>query len=292
MKTILVTGSDGFTGHYVADELENKGYSVVRLVHINPSQNEVACDLTDKESVRRVIKQYSPDGVIHLAALSYVAHEDQSAFYGVNVFGALNLLEVMDEEGIVPDKVVIASSANIYGNPNIEVLTETDAAAPVNHYAASKLAMEYMVKTWFSQFPIIITRPFNYTGIGQDEKFLVPKITSHFKSYKKKIELGNTNISRDFSDVRDVALAYRLMLESSVSSEIVNICSGVDISLNEIIQKMNKISGYEINVSVNPDFVRKSDIVKLRGDNSKLKHLFNYSAKYTIDDTLGDMFCA
>jgi len=290
MKTILVTGSDGFTGHYVASDLEEKGYHVVRLVHMNPAGNEVACDLTDIDSVREIIKKHRPDGVIHLAALSFVGHIDQSAFYGVNVFGALNLLEAMDTEGLKPEKVVIASSANIYGNPDIEVLTETTSPGPVNHYAASKLAMEYLVKTWFPKMPIIIARPFNYTGIGQDEKFLIPKIVSHFREGKKQIELGNLDVSRDFSDVRDVAKAYRLMLESDVSSEVVNICSGKDISLSEIIEMMEGIAGYKINVSVNPDFVRENEIKRLLGNSSKLNKLFNYLPAYTFDETLRSMF--
>ena len=229
-------------------------------------------------------------GVIHLAALSYVAHEDQSAFYAVNVIGATNLLEALEAESIVPEKIVIAGSANIYGNSTAEVVSESDVPEPVNHYAASKLAMEFMVKTWFPHFPIIITRPFNYTGIGQDNKFLIPKIISHFRAGKKEIELGNLDVSRDFSDVRDVAMAYRLMLESDVKSEIVNICSGQDVSLASVIEMMEKIAGYSIDVSVNPDFVRKNEIKRLLGDNAKLKRLFGYTPRYTLESTLKDMF--
>lgn len=137
-----------------------------------------------------------------------MGHADARAFYDVNLFGTLNLLEALTALPELPRKVLIASSANIYGTPGIEVIDESVCAAPVNHYACSKLAMEHMVRTWFDRFPIVMTRPFNYTGVGQDEKFLIPKIVSHFKRRAPKIELGNLDVSRDFSDVRDVAAAY------------------------------------------------------------------------------------
>jgi nucleoside-diphosphate-sugar epimerase len=142
-----------------------------------------------------------------------------------------------------PKRVLIASSANVYGNV-AGILGESQPAAPVNHYAVSKLAMEHMVHTWFDRLPIVITRPFNYTGIGQSQQFLVPKIVDHFVRRAAMIELGNLDVERDFSDVRFVARAYRGLLEYDCAGQTVNICSGRPYTLRWILQMMQTISGY------------------------------------------------
>ncbi|EGR0581288.1 GDP-mannose 4,6-dehydratase [Vibrio cholerae] len=293
MKKVLLTGVDGFTGKYVAEELTGKGYQVVGLVYKQASEGHVACDLTDKQAVKNCLAEVKPDYVIHLAALSFVGHADQKAFYDVNVFGALNILEMAKEIGISFKKVIFASSANIYGNPiAIEKIDESVIPTPVNHYAMSKLAMEHMAKLWFDDFPLLITRPFNYTGPGQAEQFLIPKIVSHFKKNAAEIELGNIDVYRDFSDVRDIAKAYVRLLESDAHSEIVNLCSGNVFSLSSIISKMGDIAGYKINVKVNPAFVRTNEIKILGGDNSKLVSLTGFKPTITIDQTLLDMYNA
>lgn len=291
MKKVLLTGIDGFTGKYVADLLLQQGYDVVGLVYKNPKQGEVACDLTDKSAVKKMLDFVKPQYIIHLAAISFVGHQDQSAFYNVNVFGALNLLEVAAELQLDLKKVILASSANIYGNPsNVEKITEGQQSSPVNHYAMSKLAMEYMAKLWFDKYPIVITRPFNYTGPKQATNFLIPKIVEHFKQSKKQIELGNIDVSRDFSDVRDIAACYVHLLDADIQSEIVNLCSGNVYSLSSIIEKMEQIAGYKIKVKVNPDFVRANEIKVLGGDNTKLFRLTGFKPIISLEQTLLDMY--
>ncbi|CAK3664878.1 GDP-mannose 4,6-dehydratase [Vibrio crassostreae] len=293
MKKVLLTGADGFTGKYVESELLSRGYSVVGLVYREAKEGQVACDLTDRKAVVECLKEVKPDYIIHLAALSFVGHADQKAFYDVNVFGALNLLEAAKELGLELKKVVFASSANIYGNPeNVTRISESITPSPVNHYAMSKLAMEHMAKLWFSQYPMIITRPFNYTGPGQAGQFLIPKIVSHFQKKASEIELGNTDVSRDFSDVRDIALAYANLLESDAQSEIVNLCSGQVTSLQSIISMMEDIAGYNITIRVNPDFVRENEIKVLGGDNAKLTSLTGKAPSIMIEKTLTDMYHA
>lgn len=293
MKKVLLTGVDGFTGKYVKQELNSRGFSVIGLVHRNANQGQVACDLTDREAVIACLEQVQPNYIIHLAALSFVGHANKKAFYDVNVFGALNLLEAAKELGLQLDKVVFASSANVYGNPeDVECISEVVSPSPVNHYAMSKLAMEHMAKLWFSEYRMIITRPFNYTGPGQAENFLIPKIVSHFKRNATEIELGNTDVSRDFSDVRDIALAYANLLESDAQSETVNLCSGQVTSLQAIISMMEEIAGYKIKVRVNPDFVRTNEIKVLCGNNTKLMSLTGKAPSIEIEKTLADMYYA
>lgn len=292
-EKVLLTGMGGFTGKYVAEELSAHGYEVIGLVYKNAAEDQVACDLTDKSAVLECLEQVQPDYVIHLAALSFVGHDDQKAFYDVNVFGSLNILEAAAELGLIFKKVVFASSANIYGNPvGVEKIDESVTPAPVNHYAMSKLAMEYMTQLWFDRFPLVITRSFNYTGPGQAEHFLIPKIVSHFKKKSSDIELGNIEVYRDFSDVRDIAKAYVRLLESDVRSEMVNLCSGNVSSLSSIIEQMEQIAGYKINVKVNPAFVRSNEIKVLCGNNAKLVSLTGFNPTITFNKTLLDMYNA
>jgi len=286
MSTVLITGHSGFTGRYLARLLEDKGLEVVGLDREAEGKNAVACDLTDQDAVYRVVREIQPDYVVHLAALSFVGHPDKEAFYRVNVLGTLNLLQALGSLDASPRKVLVAGSANVYGANACEVIDEDICPAPVNHYACSKLAMEHMVRTWFDRLPIVLTRPFNYTGVGQDEKFVIPKIANHFREGKKSIELGNMDVSRDFSDVRDVVRAYLALLESEVHSETFNICSGKAFSLRWIIDALQAIAGYEMRITVNPDFVRASEIPVLRGENDKLKRMTGFSPRFHLRETL------
>ena len=187
-----------------------------------------------------------PEYIIHLAGISFVPHSDVRQIYDINFFGTLNILNALLDIGPKPKKIVLASSANVYGNPPTDIIEETVCPAPINHYAISKLAMEFKARTYFDRLNILITRPFNYTGIGQGGQFLIPKIVKHFKERKQEIELGNLDVVRDFSDVRFVATVYKELMECNTSSEIVNICSGRGVSLKDILQKMSSIAQHEL----------------------------------------------
>lgn len=285
-KTVLLTGAGGFTGRYLEPALLQRGYKVVRL---DPTGLR-SCDLTKSERVDEFVSDARPDVAIHLAAVTYVAHQDAEDFYRVNVLGTLNLLQALAKLPRLPDRVIVASSANVYGTPDADVLDESLCPAPVNHYACSKLAMEYMVRTWFGRLPIVITRPFNYTGPGQTNNFLVPKIVKHFRERARVIELGNLQVSRDYSDVEDVVAVYISLLESKVHSEIVNICSGRAIALLEIIKMMNDIAGYEIEARTNPEFVRENEVSRLVGSNAKLRSIVDLAPFRPFAETLRRMY--
>lgn len=293
MPTALVTGASGFTGRYIIDALKKRGFTVAGLGREPTNADEtLACDLTDSAAVKAAVDKVQPDWVVHLAALAFVGHADQEAFYRVNVFGTLNLLGALAEQKKAPQRILIASSANIYGTPGIEVISEDVCPAPVNHYACSKLAMEHMVATWFERLPIVMARPFNYTGPGQDERFLIPKIVGHFARSEPAIELGNLDVSRDFSDVRDVVGSYVRLLDSDVCGQRVNICSGRAVALREIISLMESIAGYRIEVKINPAFVRANEIPVLRGDNQRLLAATGFVPRQDLKQTLEDMLYA
>ncbi|WP_426358475.1 GDP-mannose 4,6-dehydratase [Pseudocolwellia sp. HL-MZ19] len=279
-NVVLVTGSSSFTGYYVIKELELHGYHVIKET----------VDLRDYNSVLSLVKTIKPDYVIHLAAISFVAHEDINNIYETNLLGTINLLKALVTADLPMKKVILASSANIYGNTTIQKISESQAANPANHYGISKFAMEMAANQYKDKLPILITRPFNYTGVGQAESFLIPKIIKHFQSEKTVIELGNIDVYRDFSDVRDIAKWYVSSLNSDNSITHVNFCSGTLTSLEEIIAELNNISGYEIDVQVNPNFVRKNEIKKLCGNNQLLNSLVNVKSRIAFTDTLRWMY--
>ena len=279
-SSVLLTGATGFTGRYLQQALEARGQRV----------HSLGCDLTDAVAVQAAVAEIAPEWVYHLAALSFVPHADPEAFYRVNTIGTTHLLDALGRLAIPPKGVLIASSANVYGNPKQTVIDESVVPAPISHYACSKLAMEHMVSTYYDRLPILLTRPFNYTGPGQDARFLIPKIVAHFAQEARDIELGNLDVSRDFSDVRDVVAIYLALMDSELRHTVVNVCRGEAISLRAIIAGMEEIAGYSIKVSVNPALVRNNEIAVLRGDRQPLDNLLSSSSCIPFDQTLLDMY--
>ncbi len=289
-KRALITGIHGFTGRYMAAELTAQGCEVVGLGS-NPSDeaNYYQADLTDLVGLSKLLADLQPDIVVHLAALAFVGHGAADAFYQVNLIGTRNLLEAIANCGKAPESVLLASSANVYGNASEGLLDESTTPAPANDYAVSKLAMEYMASLWFGRLPIIIARPFNYTGVGQADNFLLPKIVKHFREKAEKIELGNLDVWRDFSDVRSLVAAYRGLLEAKPLGQYVNVSSGKTHSLREVIDMCRTITGHDLTVEVNPAFVRANEVKTLCGDNSKLKSLVPGWQTPELSETLGWM---
>lgn len=290
--TALITGIRGFTGPYVERELQQAGYTVVGLSNTEVAHNESihTVDLCDREAIASVIHSIKPDVVIHLAAISFVAHGDVGEIYNSNVVGTHNLLTALAESSHSPRSVILASSANIYGNASSAALHEQSTPNPMNDYAVSKLSMEYMASLWFDRLPVTIVRPFNYTGIGQSEKFLIAKIVAHYRQKQPSILLGNLDVWRDFSDVRFIASAYAKLAQLAPSGEKINLCSGVSYSLHQVIADMNEIAGYDIEIGVNPDLVRNNEVSKLVGDNDKLFSLVGEFEQRPFIETLRWMY--
>jgi nucleoside-diphosphate-sugar epimerase len=290
---VLLTGARGFTGVYLRAELEAAGYTVVGgIVGAGAGEREVTLDITSLDNCRRVMERVRPDYLVHLAAITFVQHADAEAFYRVNVIGTLNLLQAIADARLSPRNVVVASSANVYGDATTEEIVESQPPRPLNHYGVSKLAMEHMVHTWADRIPIVVTRPFNYTGVGQEPHFLVPKIVSHFIQQEPEIELGNLDVAREFSDVRMVALAYRRLIEDAPAGETFNICSGIAYSLAEVLAMMAKIAGYTINVKVNPAFTRYNEVKRLVGSTKKLHSAIGRTRAFPLQETLAWMYHA
>lgn len=283
---ILLTGADGFTGRHFAQSAAQAGHRVVKL----------NADLTDKAATTAQVLQTQPDAVVHLAAISFVGNADEAAFYAVNVLGSMNLLAAVAALPRTPTKILMASSANIYGNCEASPIAEDQAPAPVNHYATSKLAMEHMARTWADRLPIVITRPFNYTGPGQGGQFLIPKLVDHFVQQASRIELGNLHVEREFNDVRMVCQAYLSLLTHGVPGEAYNVCTGQTYTLQQVMDTLTQLTSHRMQVQVNPAYVRANEVHRLCGNPGKLQQLMlthgTPGQTYPLSETLQSMLQA
>lgn len=258
---ILLTGTSGFTGRHFMEAATRAGHTVVPL----------RAELTNPAQIEAEVAQTQPDAVVHLAAISYVAHSDTTALYAVNTVGTTHLLAAVAALRKVPRCVLLASSANVYGNCNHSPIAETQAPAPVNHYATSKLAMEHMASTWADRLPLIITRPFNYTGPGQAPQFVIPKLVDHYARKASHIDLGNIHVEREFNDVRMVCEAYLALLIHGKAGEVYNICTGQPYTLQQVMDVLTSLTGHRLQVRVNPELVRATEVHRLCGNPGKLQ---------------------
>jgi len=275
---VWLLGATGFTGKHLTPELQAAGYQVIT--------SEV--DITQAGAVEKTMLQIQPDYIINLAGISFIPDGEGADIYAINTFGPQNILNACLKLKTSPQKIILASSSLIYGQQTQETLDENCTANPINHYGCSKWAMEQIAKTYQDKLNIIITRPFNYTGIGQNNKFLIPKIVAHFKQKEPMISLGNIDIWRDFSDVRWIAKAYTelLTLKTGKTTKL-NLCAGQLTSIREIISLLQEITGHEIKIEINPDFVRKNEIKKQKGSNQSLyKCLPTLTKNTSFKDTL------
>lgn len=279
-RKLLLTGGNGFTGQHLAKLAELLGYEVCAL----------RSDLVDSANVGKEIAVLAPTHVCHLAAISAVTHADELAFYKVNLFGTQNLLNALLQLTIPPKKVLLASSANVYGNVDCLAISETNCPKPVNHYAMSKLAMEHMAQTYTDRLPIVITRPFNYTGVGHDDRFVVPKIVKHFAKCANEIELGNLDVEREYNDVRMVSDAYLKLLELGEPGEIYNVCTGRAVTLRAVVSILENIVGRSVALKVNPAFVRPNEVRRLAGNAKKLEASIGRLKCIPFSETLEWMF--
>jgi GDP-6-deoxy-D-talose 4-dehydrogenase len=273
---LLLTGADGFTGVHLTQIASQAGFEVVPL----------QAALEDHGLLHAQIKAVQPTHVIHLASISHLTHADNLAYYQTNLLGSLDLLEALANLASPPQKIILASSANVYGNTEHSPILESQIPAPVNHYAMSKLAMELLARNFQSRLPIVTTRPFNYTGVGHGAHFVIPKIIDHFVRQAPVIELGNVDVYREYNDVRDICAIYLKLLEHGQAGKTYNLASGRTYSLIEVISTLEKMTGHAMAVKVNPQFVRNNEIKTLSGSSHLLEQTIGKIDWHSLEKTL------
>lgn len=291
MKPIaVVTGIEGFTGPYMAAELERQGYRVHGIGrHAIPDREHSIVDLLDRDRVAEIMGDLRPRVVVHLAGVSHVAHRDVSAIYEVNIMGTRNLLEALVEQAENVQSVLIPSSAHVYGSASSEILVESSPMAPFNDYAISKVAVENLSRLYMDRLPIVLTRPFNYTGVGQSPSFFVPKVIEHARRGITRLTLGNLDVERDFTDVRDLVRAYGLLIEQRHRAQVVNICSGTSVTLRQVIEQVSALSGVTFEIQSDAALVRSNEVERLAGSKAHFDALTGGLSVRPLADTLAWM---
>ena len=290
-ERILITGGTGFTGRPLVQRLLGEGHDVLALGHDPDNAKTSSFDLRNFESVKRILSQFRPDVVVHLAGIAATTHDKLDEIYSANVIGTVNLFAALRSLNIPPRLAIMASSAQIYSSVGPEVqLSEESPLGPKTHYAVSKHAAEEVAAIYARDFPILVCRPFNYTGPGQSTAFLVPKIVQHYVEQRREIKLGNLDLYRDLSDVDRVVEAYSRLISRSLASGIVNICSGRLIHLADIITIMDDISGYNMNVVTDPALLRADEPRSLVGSPARLESIVGTLPNPELRETLVRMY--
>ena len=287
----LITGGRGFVGTWLAEHLSELGDEVVRI------DQEV--EITDPDALLAAVRAAAPDAIYHLAALTHVGQswDEPLRVLEVNVIGTAALLAAARECGTDP-RVLVTSSAEVYGpvtDPDRLPLREGSPTAPLTPYAASKLAAEAVVTQAVLGHgqQVITVRPFNHVGPGQAPSFavsaLAKRIVDAERSGARSIPVGNLSARRDFTDVRDVVRAYRLLVESAPAGEVYNVCSGRDVSIDEIAHSLIALAGSPLELETDPSLVRAVEVPVLRGDPAKLHDATGWKPEISLEQTLADV---
>ncbi len=293
MKKALITGISGFVGPYLKRELEKNGYEVFGIDRTGGT-NVFKCDLLDRKNVDDVIEKVKPDFIFHLAGFSSVkdSWDKPDLCRKINVEGTKNLLDAIAKFNLKP-RILIVTSAEVYGRPKKLPLTERSPLSPESPYAKSRVEQEKLLQN-YKNLNWVVARSFNHTGPGQPAKFVIPEFAKQLAEIKKGlqkpvIKVGNLEAKRDFSDVRDVVRAYRLLLEKGRKHEIYNVCSGKSYKVEEMLNMMIENVGIDVKVVIDKDKFRPVDIGELRGDCGKLEgigHTRNFKLDMTIKGSL------
>lgn len=271
---ILITGGTGFIGRHLCHECDQQGIKYADLKTLKESRiQEVAysADIRDRKSLEYAIREYQPDAIIHLAAIASPVHNNITEIYDVNVKGTENLLEAARANMKQRGRLVLVSTAGIYGNQASEVLTEDLPYNPMNHYSFSKMVTEILSKQYVNDLDIHIVRPFNIVGTGQNSQFLIPKLVEHFARKEPQIKLGNLDAVRDYVSVEFCAqVMLKLALSKKSLPDIVNICSGVGHSCRQVIALLEEMTGHQPEILSTTEFSRRNEVWSLVGSTDQL----------------------
>ncbi len=297
MKTVLITGSEGFVGGYLLTALKEDLYKIVPTSHprLIPKIGEyIPLDILSFEMTREIIREYKPDIIFHLAAISSVSRSfrEPPVTYDTNIMGTVNLLESARS---LNSKVrfIYVSTCEVYGGGRN--LSEDAPIVLKNPYAVSKYAAELVCQN-YGQFGIdwMILRPFTHTGPGQADNFVLSSIARQIAEMEKDkkpplIELGNIKAEREFMNVRDIVYGYRLALKKCRVKKIYNISSNKGYTIEKVLRIFKKIARKKFEIKVSAERVRKVDIPYLIGNGRRFSRATGWKPGVTIEKTVEDL---
>ena len=280
MKKVLITGANGFVAKYLKDLFKN---DEVFLTDVS-GDDLLKCDITDKQAVYDLVHDICPDEIYHLAAIALPGNENRDLVNRVNVEGTLNILEAA-REFCPKAKILLISSGYVYGDCKATA-KESAPVNPVGIYAQSKLEMENQALEKFPNLNLYIARPFTHSGYGQGLGFFFPDMAKKIEAAKKEdipvIEIYNPESKRDFSHVKDVVRAYKLIMEKGIPKEIYNICYGKAYDVLEIFEQMAESAGLK---EYKVKRIKHGVVIDLIGDNTKIKKL-GFSPQYGVSEII------
>lgn len=310
---VLVTGAAGFAGRHLVRELLAAGHEVLctdALPADAPAAaglpGYAAADLRDAEAVRALVRAAAPDAVAHLAAVSFVpdAARDPAFLWNVNIGGVANVADAVLAER-PSARVLFISTAQVYGTPPPPApgspppapLTEDAPLQPLSLYAVSKVAGEALLRGRAAArgLDAVVARPGNHTGPGQSPKFVAVSFARQVLAAKAgepgPIRVGNLDSARDFSDVRDVVRAYRLLLERGEAGEVCNVSSGAVVRIGDLLDRLRALAGVDA-PAVRDDALWRPADACLTLDTSRLRARTGWEPRVALDDTLRDILAA
>ncbi|MFW5812935.1 MAG: GDP-mannose 4,6-dehydratase [Fibrobacterota bacterium] len=303
-ETALITGVNGFVGHHLSHHLSQLGYTVCGTDRDQVCKSEhvehyFPADIRNSQAVTDLMSRFNYSRIFHLAAISNLLQADSSPrlTMEVNLLGTIDLLDAAVEVGSKA-KILLIGSSKQYAGDQENVLTEQSELYPKSFYGISKLACELSAKRYESQtgLDLYYTRSFNHTGPGQSPDFVCSEWARQVAMIEKGasepvLRVGNLNATLDFSDVRDVANAYFLILERGRSSEVYNVCSGDSIPLSFIANYLTSKTKQHIRVETCPEMIQGNGRSTVqRGDNSKLVQDTGWKREFSMEETLDDLY--
>jgi GDP-4-dehydro-6-deoxy-D-mannose reductase len=290
---VAVTGSSGFVGSHLVPYLRSRGDDVVTIDRTGTPP----VDVTDAAEVREVLRAARPEAVYHLAALSHVGRswDAPEAVFRINAMGALNVLRACIDAGV--ERVLVAGSADVYGVVGSDdlPLTEESRIRPITPYGASKAAADVLALQAYlgDGLGTLRVRAFNHTGPGQSASMLVPglaqRIADAERSANSKIAVGQLDIVRDLTDVRDIVRAYRLLVEHGTPGEAYNVCSGHGATVREIAEELMAMSDSALTLVVDSELLRTVDVPRLVGSPAKLSSATRWEPEIDLQTTMYDV---
>lgn len=277
---VLITGADGFVGGHLARHLRDVGDEVIAIAGPHCQARVEKLDVTDAKATLESIARHRPDGIVHLAGFSSVSrsHQSPGLAFEVNAVGTVNVLAAVREAKLAETRTLVISSGEVYGpvKPGTPAREDHPVVA-TSPYSASKIAGEIATRQFHVSYgqQVVIARPFNHLGSGQDPTFVIPSFAKQIREMKGAgvLKVGNLEAVRDFSHVDDVVAAYRLLLEKGVPGETYNIGSGIGRTIRAVLDELLAVAQADVTVEIDPARLRPSDIPSLVGDASKLRAL-------------------
>jgi len=299
---VLVTGVRGFVGRHLVPELSRHGHTVYGVTLPGeepfPPPYGFTCDIRDAESVRQAVRQAAPEACVHLAGIAFVptGWTNPDLVFSVNLNGTIHLLEALRSEAPGARTLVVTSS-EVYGRePSARALTEEAPLNPSNLYAVSKVAADLSSALYARRYgmTVMTARPQNHIGPGQSPNFMSQSFAAQLAAIASGkappiLRVGNLECLRDFTDVRDVARAYRLLLEGGRAGEAYNIASGKLIPVRTVLDELCGLSGTRPTLQTDPERYRPTDSPPLLSI-ERIRQRVNWQPEIPLARTLRDIY--